>query len=74
MNPTVPYIPILINKFENIFITCCESQLTEKVRKVGENDVKRSTNQGAILARVKGQGACLVWREERGTQCVSQDI
>jgi hypothetical protein len=59
---------------KTLFITSYECQLTEKVRKVGKNDVKRTANQGAILARVKGQGACLVWREERGTQCVSQDI
>jgi hypothetical protein len=40
--------------------------LTQKVRKVTEDNVKRSANQRAILARVEGQGALLARREEVG--------
>jgi hypothetical protein len=45
-----------------------ECLLTENVRKVSKDDVQRSTNQGAVLARVEGQGALLARREEGGTQ------
>ncbi|MFN9900890.1 MAG: hypothetical protein ACK55Z_19340 [bacterium] len=59
---------------KTLFITSYECQLTEKVRKVGKNDVKRSANQGSILARVKGQGALLARWEEGGAQGVSQHV
>ena len=48
--------------------------LTQKVRKVTEDNVQRSANQRAILARVEGQGALLVRREVVGAQGVSQRI
>jgi hypothetical protein len=48
--------------------------LTQIVRKVRKSDVQRSTNQGAILARVQRQGALLARREEGGTEGVSQHI
>jgi hypothetical protein len=51
-----------------------ENLLTPFCIKVSEDNVYGSTNQGAILARVEGQGALLTRREVAGAQGVSQCI
>jgi hypothetical protein len=49
-----------------LFFVSYEFLLTQKVRKVTKDDVQRSADQRAILARVEGQGALLARREEVG--------
>ncbi len=51
-----------------------ENLLTQSFIKVTKLKFHGSTDKGAILARVEGQGALLAWREVAGAQGVSQSI
>jgi hypothetical protein len=59
---------------KTLFIASFECLLTQSVGKVAKDDVERSTNQGAVLARIERQGALLARREEGGAQCASYKV
>jgi hypothetical protein len=59
---------------KTIFISSFKYQLTQSIRKVAKDDVERSPDQGAVLARVEGQGALLARGEECWAQCASYKV